>query len=254
MKVYINFGEGLKYCGVYTMVEVVDDTMIDKQFGESKANIYKPESTFQSFVASQFEKKNNETENDFSDAQSTITVLNSSLRTTNPAQWRANLEETFNVDHFMKWLAVNSTMLNWDTYGRMAHNYYLYNSPGKGLTWIPWDNNESLMNRGNTTLTISLSGVENNWPLIRYLMDDLVYQAQYKVYVKEFKDGVFTSVKMNELFDKYHNLIAPYVIGPDAVEQGKYTYLTNQSQFTIALAELKQHVVNQNLAAIEYLK
>lgn len=154
----------------------------------------------------------------------------------------------------MKWLAVNSTMLSWDTYGRMAHNYYLYNSPGKGLTWIPWDNNESLMNRGNTTLTISLSGVENNWPLIRYLMDDLVYQAQYKVYVKEFKDGVFTSAKMNELFDKYHNLIAPYVIGPDAVEQGKYTYLTNQSQFTIALAELKQHVVNQNLAAIEYLK
>ena len=44
-KVFINFGEGLKYCGVYTMVEVVDDTMINNQFGEDKGNIYKPEST-----------------------------------------------------------------------------------------------------------------------------------------------------------------------------------------------------------------
>ena len=253
-KVYINFGDGLKYCGVYTLVEVVDDTMIEKQFGEDKGNIYKPESTFQSFVASQFEKKNNETENDFSDAQSTITVLNSSLRTSNPAQWRANLEQTFNVDHFMKWLAVNSTMLSWDTYGRMAHNYYLYNNPGKGLTWIPWDNNESLMNRGNTSLGISLSTVGSNWPLIRYLMDDPIYLTKYKVYVREFKENAFASGKMNDLFDQYHNLISPFVMGPEAIEQGKYTYLTNQSQFTIALAELKQHVVNQNLAAIEYLK
>ncbi len=253
-KVYINFGDGLKYCGVYTMVEVVDDTMIENQFGEDKGNIYKPESTFQSFVASQFEKKNNETENDFSDVQSTITVLNSGLRTSNPVQWRANLEQNFNVDHFMKWLAVNSTMLSWDTYGRMAHNYYLYNSPGKGLTWIPWDNNESLMNRGNTTLGISLSTVGSNWPLIRYLMDDPIYLAKYKVYVREFKENVFTSGKMNDLFDRYHNLVSPFVVGPEAVEQGKYTHLSNPSQFTGALAELKQHVVNQNLAAIEYLK
>ncbi|MBK5277733.1 MAG: CotH kinase family protein [Bacteroidia bacterium] len=253
-KVFINFGDGLKYCGVYTMVEVVDDTMIKNQFGEDKGNIYKPESTFQNFVGSQFEKKNNETENDFSDVQSTINILNSDLRLTNPDQWRISLEQNFYADHFLKWLAANSTMLSWDTYGRMAHNYYLYNSPGKGLTWIPWDNNESLMNRGNITLTISLSGVGNNWPLIRYLMDDSVYQARYKEHVREFIEGVFTPEKMSALFDKYHTLIAPCVIGPDAVEQGKYTYLTNSSLFTSELEGLKQHVINQNLAAIEYLK
>ena len=49
----------------------------------------------------------------------------------------------FDVDHFLKWLAVNTAIDNWDTYGAMAHNYYLYGDPRqKGrLQWIPWDNN-----------------------------------------------------------------------------------------------------------------
>lgn len=253
-KVYIDFGTGLKYCGVYTLVEVVDDTMVQNQFGDKRGNIYKPESNFQSFVAGQFGKKNNETENDFSDVQSTIAALNSGLRTTDTQQWQTNLEKTFNVEHYVKWLAVNTTMLNWDTYGRMAHNYYLYNAPGKGLTWIPWDNNEALMNRGNEPYSISLSTTGANWPLIRFLMDDPVYNAKYKMYMKEFTGQVFTSAKMNGLFAKYHALISPFVIGPEAIEQASYTHLPNNASFTNALETLKQHVITQLTAAIEYLK
>ena len=63
-----------------------------------------------------------------------------------------------------------------------------------------------------------------------------------------------TSAKMNELFTKYHTLISPYVIGPEAVEQVKYTHLTNAAAFTSALETLKQHVNTQNAAATDYLK
>jgi hypothetical protein len=38
-RVYIDFGQGLKYCGLYTMVEVIDDTMIEDQFGAATGNI-----------------------------------------------------------------------------------------------------------------------------------------------------------------------------------------------------------------------
>lgn len=256
-KVYIDFGDGLKYCGVYTMVEVVDDTMIETQFGDDKGNIYKPESTFQTFILDQFEKKNNVTENDFSDVQSTIVALNSGLRLSDAAMWRDNLEKTFNAEHFMKWLAINTTMLNWDTYGRMAHNYYLYNAPGKGLLWIPWDNNECMFNRlmgGTSPYTISLSSTTASWPLIRYLMDDPVYNSLYRQFMKEFIEQVFTSPKMNDLFTRYHTMITPYVIGPEAIEQGKYTHLANAAAFSSALEILKQHVITQNAAATDYLE
>jgi spore coat protein H len=253
-KVYIDFGDGLKYCGVYTMVEVVDDTMIKDQFGDDDGNIYKPESTLKSFVADEFEKKNNEDENDYSDVQTFIAALNSTERTSDAAQWRVNLEASFNVDHFIKWLAVNTTMLNWDTYGTMAHNYYLYNDPGTGLTWIPWDNNEAMSDRGNNSLSLSLSGISGNWPLIRYVVDDPVYNARYKTYVKDLTENVFTAEKMNELFDHHHSLIAPYVIGPEAKEEEAYTQLSSTGSFTSALGDLKQHVVMQLQEAEEYLK
>ena len=267
-KVYVDLGDGLKYFGVYTAVEVIDDTMVKDQFGEGSGNIYKPESTFKTFTQNEFEKKNNKTQNDYSDVQATITTLNSSERTSNPAAWRANLEKTFNADYFMKWLAVNTTMVNWDTYGSMAHNHYLYNLTGKGLTWIPWDNNEAMSSRGtggNGTvpgggmggigqgLSLSLSEVNSSWPLIRYLMDDAVYQQRYKVYIRAFNDEVFTYSKMSELFDRYSNLISPHVIGPDAVEQTNYSY-TTASAFKQELTNLKEHVTNRNEAVNTYLK
>jgi spore coat protein CotH len=40
-------------------------------------------------------------------------------------------------------------MQNWDTYGSMSHNYYLYHDPvSDQLVWIPWDNNQSLGSAG----------------------------------------------------------------------------------------------------------
>lgn len=252
-KVFIDFGEGVKYCGVYTLVEVVDDTMIKDRFGDDDGNIYKPESDFTSFVASQFEKKNNEDDNDYGDIEATLAALHSSLRTSNPAQWRAQLEETFDADHFLKWLAVNSVMLNWDTYGRMPHNYYLFNHPDQKLTWIPWDNNECMFNLGNEPFSVSLSHVSAQWPLIRFLMDDEVYAERYKAHMNEFVTEVFTPEKMNAQLDKYHALISPYVIGPPEAEQGKYTHLPGPQAFTNSVSSLKAHMQAQREAASEFL-
>lgn len=255
-KVYINFGEGKKYCGIYTMVEVVDDTMIQNQFAEdpdAKGNIYKPESTFQTFQQSAFEKKNNEDNPDYSDVQAFVTALNATNRTSDASTWRANLEKTFNVDHYLKYLAVNNTIVNWDAYGAMAHNHYLYNSPTRKLIWIPWDHNESMKTTGRNAVSLAMTEVAKSWPLIRYVADDAVYYAKYKQYVAEFTNNVFTAAKMGALFDKYHNLIAPYVNGTE-VEQKPYSNLSSTSSFVSELAALKTHVSTRNQAVASFLK
>lgn len=253
-QVYIDFGSGKKYCGVYTMVEVIDDTMVESQFGEDQGNIYKPESTFQTFVQSEFEKKNNKTAADYSDVQAFVTALNASNRSTDAANWRTNLEKTFNVDHFLKFLAVNNTIVNWDTYGAMAHNYYLYQAPTKKLTWIPWDHNESMTSTGRSAVSLGITEVRNTWPLLRYVADDPVYFARYKQYVKDFSETVFTTSRMSALFDHYTALISPYAIGPTATETAKYSYLLNSASFTSALPALKTHVAGRQTAVTSFLK
>jgi spore coat protein H len=254
-RVYINFGEGKKYCGVYTIVEAIDDTMVKTEFGNDDGNIYKPESTFANFIATEFEKKNNEDKVDYSDVQSVITVLNSNLRTTNSAEWRNQLEAVFNVDHFLKWLAINTAIVSWDAYGRMAHNFYLYNEPQKKLTWIPWDLNMSLSGNpgveaststGNMGggmsqgLSLSLKEVTNAWPLIRYLADDEVYYARYKEHMKAFNNGSFNQAEIDAKIDQYYELITPFVVGENG-EQTGYTY-TTPDNFNAAKTELKTHI------------
>ncbi len=148
--VYVDYGDGPVYFGVYTMVEEVDDTVLDTQFADDDGNLYKPEGTGASFAEGTFSedvfvKKTNEDEADWSDILSLFAALHDDTRTTDPAAWRTNLEAVFDTDVFLKYLAVNTVIQNWDTYGRMTHNYYLYNDPDTGrLTWIPWDNNEAL--------------------------------------------------------------------------------------------------------------
>ncbi len=141
-KVYLNHGDGSQYCGVYTVVEYPDDNMLKAQLGEEKGNLYKPTSRLANFNEEEFEKKNNQDTADYNDVQKLIETLNSPLRTSNPADWRQKLEEVIDMDQYINFLAVNVAIENWDSYGSMPHNYYLYNHSEKHLVWIPWDHNE----------------------------------------------------------------------------------------------------------------
>jgi spore coat protein H len=148
--VYVDYGEGPVYFGLYTAVEVVEDTVIGTQFADDSGNAYKPEGAAATFAAGsfneeEFDKQNNEDEADYSDVQALYDALHSETRTNDPEAWQAELEAVFDVDTFLKWMAANTVVQNWDTYGQMSHNYYLYNDPETGLlTWIPWDNNMAL--------------------------------------------------------------------------------------------------------------
>ena len=45
VRVYLDRGEGRRYVGVYTMVEVPDEPMLATQFGSGDGNLYKPAGT-----------------------------------------------------------------------------------------------------------------------------------------------------------------------------------------------------------------
>ena len=42
-EVYIDYGEGAQYFGIFTAVEIVDDTLIESQFSDDSGNVYKPD-------------------------------------------------------------------------------------------------------------------------------------------------------------------------------------------------------------------
>lgn len=252
---YVNYGDESHYFGLYTLVEEVDNTVIKTQFTSNDGNLYKPEGRGATFAYGTFDtadmyKKTNEETADYSDVEALYNTLHSTLRTSDIETWKSDLELIFDVDIFLRWLAVNTTIQNWDTYGKMDHNYYLYNNPESNkLQWIPWDNNEAF-NEGKQggAVQIDLSDVDSNWPIINYLIAVLEYETIYKEYLNQFVSEVFYSSKMEETYNSCYNLIKDYVID----EESSYTF-TSSSNFESEVQFLKQHVSARNEVVQSYI-
>jgi len=253
---YVDHGDGPEYFGLYTLVEEVDGTVIETQFSSDEGNLYKPEDYGASFAEGTFNedgfvKKTNEDDADWTDIKNVFSALHATTRTTDPEIWRTNLEAVFDVDTFLNYLAVNTVVQNWDTYGRMEHNYYLYNNPENNLiTWIPWDNNEALQEgKLNGSLSLDFSDLSGDWPLIEYLYDDEVYRAKYDSYVQATIDGPFETSYIQGVYDTYASLVEPYA----TTELNGYSFLNNSSSFYSAISTLKAHAASRASAVNNYL-
>jgi spore coat protein H len=138
----------------------------------------------------------------------------------------------------------------------MPHNYYLYGDPSQGgrLTWIPWDHNMCLDDQVGLSppIALDISDVGEDWPLIRFLIDDPVYQTVYWEHVRAFAEGVFAATAIKARLKREHDLIAPYVIGPDG-EQPDYTVLPSNDAFNNSLQALYDHVDARHAAISDAL-
>lgn len=254
-ELHIDHGNGPEYFGLYPLVEEVDGSVLDTLFVSDKGNLYKPDGSGADFVAGTFSeeafvKKTNEDDENWSDVVALFDALHDD--NTTGAERRENLEAVFDVNGFLKYLAVNGIIQNWDTYGRMTHNYYLYNDPATSkLTWIPWDNNEALQsgNRGGSA-ALDFGNIDSaGWPLISRLYEDDVYKAQYNVYLTEIISGAFDTTSIQSLYAKYSQLVEPYA----TTERAGYSFLSRPSDFSNAIDQLQAHASSRAGAVSAYL-
>lgn len=253
-ELFVDYGEGPVSFGLYTMIEVVDDTVIDRIFGDDDGNIYEGDGASVSLaegaydgISTSFEKENNKDEADWSDIEALYTVLHSDLRQSDPVAWKAELEVIFDADTFLHWLAINTVIENWDTYGAATHNFYLYNNPETGqLTWIPWDHNEAIKEGRRSNMTLAMDGIGDEWPLISFLLADDEYDQTYVGYVDETINTVFQADAMTAKYEEIATLIEPYAeakIGAEAFGQGVQALIDHtEARVTAAENFLEQSV------------
>jgi hypothetical protein len=227
VRVMVDRGEGATYFGLYTMVEVPDNPLLDSQLGGSGGNLYKPHGAaarFTKFDPEAFEKESNEKAADYGDVERAIAALNADR--SDSSAYRSELERYFDVQGFLRWLATNSIMGNWDVYGAIAHNYYLYGAPADQgrLHWIPWDHDLAFSSANGPATSVLHDQVEADWPLIRFLLDDAKYRSDYVAYARAVLASGFAAGKLEARAAELHSLIEPHVVGPRG-ELPEYTAL-----------------------------
>ena len=252
-QVYLDIGGGEQFLGLYTMTETPDDAFLDAFFGSSSGNLYKPQggsADWASFDESDFEKKSNEEEADWSDLEAVFEALHASRA--DAAAWRAGLESVFDVDGFLRWLAINRLIGNWDSYGEMPQNYYLYTSLDGIVHWIPWDLNESFAPRTGSSTSIDLSSVGDSWPLISYVISDPVYQDVYDTYVLEALESVFSQEFIETLIRETFDSVVPFLVDTSG-ELSPYSFSGTLADSQAAMEGVVEVAASQSTKACSYI-
>ncbi len=146
IKLYINN----EYRGLYMNIEQVDDEFVQKRFGNQDGNLYKclhpadlsylgsAQESYKQFQNERrtYDLNTNKEMDDYSDLVNLIDILNN----TPVAFFKQEFEKVFNVDNFLKSLAVDVLVGSWDDYWFLKNNYYLYhNTATDKFEFIPYD-------------------------------------------------------------------------------------------------------------------
>ncbi len=244
-------GKGFDFWGLYTAIELPDDTLIETQFASDEGNMYKPSGSGAAFMAGSFNEvsfdKETNRSSGYEDILALFEALHDPARLSDPALWRSQLETVFNVEVFLRWLAANTLIQNWDTYGAMPHNYYLYaDEATERLTWIPWDNNMALSSTAGlrSPLSLDMQVEPDAWPLIGYLMEQPGYASQYDEALAEISAEIFTPERMTAIYESNFAMLSSYLrdMARDDIEALRE-----------ATDELIEHVHERAQAAADYL-
>lgn len=129
--------------GVFCMVEHIDEQFVDSRFGNDNGNLFKctwpADLTWQgtnpnNYSSYGYELKTNEVENNISDLIDFIYVLN------NSTNLECELSEIFNINSYLKCMAIDVFTGNWDGPLYNKNNFYLYHNTQTGLfEYIPYD-------------------------------------------------------------------------------------------------------------------
>lgn len=129
-----------KPLGIYTSVEPINESFLEKNFGRSEGNLYEGgRSDFRSNWVQNFVIKNRK-DNSRADLERATTALEQSSGSVLPV-----LNAHFDADAFFRFWAAESLINQTDGYAANMNNFYLYHHPATDkFVFIPWGADSTL--------------------------------------------------------------------------------------------------------------
>ncbi len=217
------------YYGLYINVEHVDEEFVKSRFGNNDGNLYKclwpadlnylgddPELyKFESGGRRAYNLKINTTEDDYSDIANFIDVLNN----TPDNEFACEIRKVFNLEDYLKIIAIDIISGNWDGYIYNKNNFYLYhNTETDKFEYIPYDLDNTLgidwIGRDWETRNIydwQQHGNEAR-PLYTRIMNIPELKDQYSYYLDILINEITKSEIIFPKIEIIKSMISPYVV------------------------------------------
>jgi len=194
--------------GIYSLREALDGPLLKRWFPQDTANLYEPSSRLAStYTTAEFAGDDND--RTYTDVVAFLGALHAANRTTAPDAWRANLRRVFDVDGFVGWLALSTTLGDHGSYGFTDDNYALFADQGR-LHWLALDLDETLptgngLYRGVWHTDEATLGA----PLIANVLADSILCESYKAKVASFARSELESGNLASRIDVLSSSLLP---------------------------------------------
>lgn len=220
VKLYLNGS----YMGLYANVEHIDEEFIESRFGNNNGNLYKclygGDLAFLGFGQDNYKQemwgrrtyqlKTNTAEDDYSDFAQFVSTIHFP-----GSDFATAIQEIFNVDAFLKTLAVDMFIGNWDGYSYNINNYYLYhNLETDKFEYLPYDI--------DNTFGIDFLGKDwgtrhiYNWtpgptypPLTTKILGVIAFRDRFSYYLNHLMENYVHPDTIFPKIDALHDLITP---------------------------------------------
>ena len=270
----LTIGGNKYYFGVYTLIEPINKSFITRRYGKNQndGNLYKcllgdsgPASLepvdgidgplnatvifkenkiigvkdWKTQYRPTYDLKTNEDEADHSRLLDFIHQLNTlDVNDLSETGLKYYLDANFDIDSFLRYMALNILLGKWDGYWTTGNNYYLYFNPFGKIYFIPCDFDSALAgvelfyfpsqgiyewsNHVNELISVlamvPLSYLDSirkyQSPLIDKIFQIQAYRELYEHYIKDFVlsiDPLFSFEKFEQKFNTLHNLYSPHL-------------------------------------------
>lgn len=276
---YIKIGDETYYYGLYTVFEPVDKIFLEKRFDDDNrdGDLYK--SLWQGFQPASLQNNYSELEMGIKDEsinyRPTYDLKNNKKSSNHEAliqfideintwtnlEFETLIESIFDVDNFLRLLALGALIGNPDDYRAMGNNYYLYQEE-TSLVWhmIPFDYDHSFGIGWNPTETYTIDADIETWfninaellgletyahPLSDRILTYDVYMEQYKDYIRELIDeqsGLFRYERYEAAYLQAKSLYEQDVQSNDIFDQIDFNLRDIESYFTQKIEQMNNQL------------
>ncbi len=205
-KIYIND----VYCGLYAMVEQIDKRYLKRNFADNDGNLWKNKGNSDlSWLGNDpnsysFELQTNEDENDWSKFLELIDFINNAT----DFEFENNFDDIFHLDEYLRIVAIDILINNWDSHLNHGRNWYLYHEPRSNkVHWVPWDYNFAFDRSTNGSGDLDL--IQNSFGKVlnNRVFNTPALRTRVLDYMCELIEHNFTSERLTPMMDSQLLLI-----------------------------------------------
>lgn len=199
-----------EFLGLYLLVEHIGKPFLDDRFGGHSGTLYRNLRARDPFASSEpmnrsFRLKTHRQRGDFSRMDAFARAVRRGGR---------ELDRWMDVDAFLRCLAVNTAIVNLDSYAGVGKNFFFYDDPlRKKFVFIPWDMDQAFgglpYDSREAMIDFDIFAPEvGGKVLIRRVLEVPAYRERYRTILEDLLRSAFSPAVLHARIDELGAVIA----------------------------------------------